>query len=131
MKFVFSPGVILCGWLGSKHQLTNLTKILHAFSNPVVQRLSTEEMPVELYRYIYIYIKQWTLERNIFRRDLYTHCSVMWIRIIFLTTWKRLVFTIDYKVFWSKYCVEKYFNCDIESLWFCRNMCDFFLCVCV
>ena len=23
MKFVFSPGVILCGRLGSKHQLTN------------------------------------------------------------------------------------------------------------
>ena len=23
-KFVFSPDVILCGWLGSKHQLTNL-----------------------------------------------------------------------------------------------------------
>ena len=23
MKFVFSPDVILCGWLGSKHQLTN------------------------------------------------------------------------------------------------------------
>ena len=22
-KFVFSPDVILCGWLGSKHQLTN------------------------------------------------------------------------------------------------------------
>ena len=24
MKFVFNPDVILCGWLGSKHQLTNL-----------------------------------------------------------------------------------------------------------
>ena len=23
MKFVFNPDVILCGWLGSKHQLTN------------------------------------------------------------------------------------------------------------
>ena len=23
MKFVFSPDVILCGWLGSEHQLTN------------------------------------------------------------------------------------------------------------
>ena len=23
LKFVFSPDVILCGWLGSKHQLTN------------------------------------------------------------------------------------------------------------
>ena len=23
MRFVFSPDVILCGWLGSKHQLTN------------------------------------------------------------------------------------------------------------
>ena len=35
MKFVFSPDVILCGWLGSNHQLTNyLTNImllLHTF----------------------------------------------------------------------------------------------------
>ena len=23
MKFVFSPNVLLCGWLGSKHQVTN------------------------------------------------------------------------------------------------------------
>ena len=23
VKFVFGPDVILCGWLGSKHQLTN------------------------------------------------------------------------------------------------------------
>ena len=26
LKFVFSADVILCGWLGSKHQLTNLKK---------------------------------------------------------------------------------------------------------
>ena len=25
VKFVFSPDVILCGWLGSKHQLTNFS----------------------------------------------------------------------------------------------------------
>ena len=25
MKFVFSPDIILCSWLGSKHHLTNLT----------------------------------------------------------------------------------------------------------
>ena len=24
VKFVFSPDVILCGWLGSKYQLTNI-----------------------------------------------------------------------------------------------------------
>ena len=24
-----------------------------------------------------------------------------------------------------KFYVEKYFNCDIEKLWFCRNMCNF------
>ena len=41
-----------------------------------------------------------------------------------LTTWKRLVCFTKYKVFWSKFCVEKYFNCDIEGLRFCRNMCD-------
>ena len=45
-----------------------------------------------------------------------------------LTTWKNLVCSIKYKVFWSKFCVEKYLNCDKESLRFCRNMCDF---VCV
>ena len=26
--------------------------------------------------------------------------------------------------FQSKFYVEKYFNCDVEHLWFCRNMCD-------
>ena len=41
------------------------------------------------------------------------------------------VISEKYKVFWSKICVEKYFNCDIESLRFCRNMCDFLrVCVC-
>ena len=26
---------------------------------------------------------------------------------------------------------EKYFNCDTDKLWFCRNMCDFvYVCVC-
>ena len=28
LKFVFSPDVILCGWLGSKHQLTNISATL-------------------------------------------------------------------------------------------------------
>ena len=28
LKFVYSPYVILCGWLGSKHQLTNLTVLI-------------------------------------------------------------------------------------------------------
>ena len=27
MKFVFSPDVILCGWLGSKHQLSNVRSL--------------------------------------------------------------------------------------------------------
>ena len=45
-----------------------------------------------------------------------------------LATWRRLVCSIKYKVFWSRFYVEKYFNCDIGSLWFCRNMSD---CVCI
>ena len=28
MKFVFSPDVMLCGWLGSKHQLTNWLTVM-------------------------------------------------------------------------------------------------------
>ena len=35
-------------------------------------------------------------------------------------SWKRLVCSVKYKVFWRKFCVEKCFtfSCDIESLWF-------------
>ena len=32
MKFVFNPDVILCGWRGSKHQLTNYST--HSWPRP-------------------------------------------------------------------------------------------------
>ena len=42
MKFVFSPDVILCGWLGSKHQLTN--KLL---------RITIMDLFLQWYEYIH------------------------------------------------------------------------------
>ena len=36
VKFVFSPNIILNGWLGSKHQLTNFHLLEFLFEAPAV-----------------------------------------------------------------------------------------------
>ena len=70
------------------------------------------------------------VRKKYFEENLCIHCSEMWIRRAFLTTWKILVCFIKYKVFQSKFYVEKYFNWNIltviqKTCGFSRNMCDF------
>ena len=44
VKFVFSPDVILCGWQGSKHELTNkLTRCAAIFIRRSVYFISEQE----------------------------------------------------------------------------------------
>ena len=57
---MFSPDVILCGWLGSKHQLTNwLTRLVNFMysSNPQsrTKHLSRQEAPSTLIVLVYYY----------------------------------------------------------------------------
>ena len=49
-KFVFSPDVILCGWLGSKHQLTNKYCIPPSFLLPRSRELRTQKLKSHLMR---------------------------------------------------------------------------------
>ena len=56
LKFVFSPHVMLCGWLGSKHQLTNNHDFVNVYGPAHIVVILLSPVPINLFYWYQFWI---------------------------------------------------------------------------